>query len=48
MTIPDGLHIKEGDRMTFTLLPNGTPVIVGEDFLFNTGCFLELGQSKRD
>ena len=28
LTIPkeirDGLHMKEGDRMTFTLLPNGT------------------------
>jgi antitoxin PrlF len=22
--IRDGLHMKEGDRMTFTLLPNGT------------------------
>ena len=48
MTIRDRLYRKEGDRMTFTHLSNGTPVIVDEEFLFNTRCFLELGQSKLD
>lgn len=28
--------------------PTYHPVIVGEDFLFKTGCFLELGYSKPD
>ena len=38
--IRDGLQIKEGDRMTFTLLPNGTVLM-----RVNNKCALSVGGS---